>query len=26
MRRMAERPANLWFITGNILKETFRAK
>lgn len=24
MRRMAERPANLWFITGNILRETFK--
>ena len=23
MRRMAERPANLWFITGNVLRETF---
>jgi proline dehydrogenase len=26
MRRMAERPANLWFITGNVLKETFRSR
>jgi proline dehydrogenase len=26
MRRMAERPANLWFITGNVLKETFKSK
>ncbi|MBA4072987.1 MAG: proline dehydrogenase [Gemmatimonas sp.] len=26
MRRMAERPANLWFITGNILKETFTSR
>jgi proline dehydrogenase len=23
MRRMAERPANLWFITGNVLRESF---
>jgi proline dehydrogenase len=23
MRRLAERPANVWFIAGNILKETF---
>ena len=22
MRRLAERPANLWFITGSVLKET----
>ncbi len=26
MRRMAERPANLWFITGNVLRETFRSR
>ena len=26
MRRMAERPANLWFITGNVLKETFKSR
>jgi len=26
MRRMAERPANLWFITGNVLRETFRRR
>jgi proline dehydrogenase len=26
MRRMAERPANLWFITGNVLRETFRTR
>ena len=26
MRRMAERPANLWFIGGNILKESFRSR
>lgn len=23
MRRLAERPANLWFITGNVLRESF---
>jgi proline dehydrogenase len=22
MRRMAERPANVWFIVGNVLRET----
>jgi proline dehydrogenase len=22
MRRMAERPANLWFIVGNLMRET----
>ncbi len=26
MRRMAERPANLWFITGNVLRESFRRR
>jgi proline dehydrogenase len=26
MRRMAERPANLWFITGNVLRETFKSR
>ena len=26
MRRLAERPANLWFITGSVMRETFRRK
>ncbi len=26
MRRMAERSANLWFITGNVLKEVFKLR
>lgn len=26
MRRMAERPANLWFITGNVLRESLRRR
>lgn len=26
MRRLAERPANIWFIAGNVLRETFRRR
>ncbi len=26
MRRLAERPANVWFIAGNVLRETFRRR
>jgi proline dehydrogenase len=26
MRRLAERPANVMFITGNVAKETFRRR
>jgi proline dehydrogenase len=26
MRRMAERPANLWFITGNVLREMLKSR
>ena len=26
MRRLAERPANVWFIAGNVMRETFRRR
>ena len=26
MRRLAERPANIWFIAGNVLRESFRRR